>query len=134
MFKFKIVPSIVVVLFFVGAVGCTSRSDLSGKWKGTMKLASGGTAMSDLEFDLVQKSQDLSGLMIFTKVEGSKMKLTGSRAGDEVKFTTEHKRGLSVVFTGAVKSGSRIDGTASLVYSDPKVPVKEDKVTLELTR
>jgi len=125
---------VAVIVLIAGLMGCTAKSDVSGKWKGTMTLAAGGKTMTDLEFDLVQRSQDLSGAMIFTKVEGGRMKLTGSRTGDELKFSTEHQKGLTVHFTGSLTSGSRIAGTAILVYSDPKVPVKEDKVALELTR
>jgi len=123
-----------VALFLVLSAGCTSKSDLSGKWKGIITVTDTGKTMSDLEFVLVQKSQDLTGMLIFTKVDGGKMKLSGSRTGDEVKFTTESKKGLNVAFTGTVKSGSRIEGTATLAYFDPKVPVKQDVVTLELTR
>ena len=118
----------------VGLCGCSSKADLTGKWGGRMTLPETGKSLSDLEFDLTQKGGEIHGTMNFTKVDGGKVKLNGTRNGDELKFTTEHKRGLTIGFTGAVKSGSRINGSAILAYSDPKVPVKQDSVTLELTK
>ena len=123
-----------VLVFVVGFSGCTRKSDVSGKWNGKMTLEGSSKAITDLAYDLVQKEGEVSGAMVFTKVEGSAMKLSGKRTGDEITFSTEHKRGLTLHFKGAVKSGSRIEGTAVLVYSDPKVPVKQDTVSLELTR
>ncbi|GFE59608.1 hypothetical protein AOG2_01960 [Geobacter sp. AOG2] len=126
-------------LFMVGCLlaglcGCSNKADLSGKWGGRMTLPETGKSLSDLEFELTQKAGEIHGIMNFTKVAGAKVKLSGTRNGDELKFTTEHKRGLSVSFTGTVKSGSRINGKAILAYSDPKVPVKQDSVTLEMTK
>ena len=113
---------------------CTGKSDLSGKWTGKMTLAETGKSLSDLEFNLIQKAQVLSGSMVFTKVDGATVKLSGTRTKDELKFDTEPKRGLTVHFTGTVKSGALITGTAILFYSDPKVPVRQENVTLELSR
>jgi hypothetical protein len=113
---------------------CTSKSDLTGKWKGNITLEQGGSSLSDVEFDLVQKAGNLTGTMVFTKVAGGRINLQGTRSSDDVTFTTPHTRGLSVVFAGTVISGSHISGKATLMYSDPKVPVKQDIVALELTR
>jgi hypothetical protein len=124
----------VVGCLMVGLCGCSSKADLTGKWGGRMTLPETGKSLSDLEFDLTQKAGEVHGIMNFTKVDGGKVKLNGTRSGDELKFTTEHKRGLTVSFTGTVKSGSRITGSAILAYSDPKVPVKQDSVTLDLTK
>ena len=99
-----------------------------------MTLKETGKSLSDLEFDLSQKAGEITGTMIFTKLEGGKVGLKGTRSGDDIKFATMPKKGLAVTFTGSVKSRSRIEGTAILNYSDPKVPVKEDMVTLDLTR
>ena len=117
-----------------GCIGCSNKSDVSGAWKGRMTLAETGKSISDLEFELHQRSQGLSGTMAFTSQVDGNLKLTGDRHGDEVTFTTEHKKGLTVSFTGRVRDRSRIEGTAVLAYSDPKVPVKQDTVMLELTR
>jgi len=122
------------LVLIVGMTGCSRKGDVSGKWNGKMTLEGSGKAITDLAYDLVQKEGEVSGAMVFTKVEGSAMKLSGKRTGDELAFSTEHKRGLTLHFKGTVKSGSRINGTAVLVYSDPKVPVKQDTVVLELTR
>jgi len=130
----KITILFLAIALVAGLSGCTRKSDVTGKWNGKMTLEGSSKAITDLAYDLFQKDGELSGAMVFTKVEGSAMKLNGKRTGDELAFSTEHKRGLTLHFKGAVKSGSRIEGTAVLVYSDPKVPVKQDTVVLELTR
>ncbi len=114
--------------------GCSGKSDLTGTWQGKMTLAETGKSISDLEFQLKQSGAEITGTMNFTKVEGGKVQLTGKRNGDKLEFKTEHKRGLSVAFTGTVQSGSKISGEALLAYADPKVPVKQDRVSAELTR
>jgi|GEM_PF-1727949 len=121
-------------LLMMGLWGCSSKADLTGKWGGKMTLPETGKSLNDLEFDFTQKAGEIHGTMNFTKVDGGKVKLNGSRDGDELKFTTEHKRGLTIGFAGTVKNGTRIKGNATLAYSDPKVPVKQDVVTLELTK
>jgi hypothetical protein len=120
------------LLLLIG--GCSSKADLSGKWNGKMTLAETGKSLTDLEFELAQKGQEIAGAMIYTKIDGGRVKLSGTRAGDELKLKSEHKRGISMSFTGTVKSGSRITGTALLFYSDPKLPVRQDTVALELSR
>jgi hypothetical protein len=130
----KITGLLIALIIFAGLPGCTSKSDITGKWKGTMTLQETGKSLSDLEFDLSQKAGEITGFMIFTRVEGGKAKLTGTRTGDVLKFSTEHQKGLTVHVDGTVNNRARITGTAVLVYSDPKVPVKQDTVTLELTR
>jgi hypothetical protein len=125
---------IVVGCFLAVLFSCTGKSDLSGKWAGKMTLAETGKTLSDLEFNLTQKAQTVSGTMVFTKVDGGIVKLNGSRTNDELKFDTEQKRGLTVHFTGVVKSGTLITGTAVLFYSDPKIPVRQENVTMELSR
>ncbi len=107
---------------------------MTGKWGGTMTLAETGKSLQDLEFNLTQQGNDIHGIMNFTKVDGGKVKLNGTRKGDDITFTTEHKRGLSVNFTGVVKSASKIKGTAILAYSDFRVPVKQDSVAVELAK
>jgi hypothetical protein len=118
----------------LGLCGCSGKADLTGTWNGKMTLPETGKSLSDLEFDLTQKGGEINGSMNFTKVDGGKVKLRGTRSGDELKFTTEYKRGLTVSFTGNVKSGSRINGNAILAYTDPKVPISQDSVSLELVK
>ncbi len=125
---------IVVGCLLAALVSCTGKSDVSGKWMGKMTLVETGKSLSDLEFKLTQKAQTLSGTMVFTKVDGGAVKLNGSRTNDELKFDTENKRGLTVHFTGEVKSGALITGTAVLFYTDPKIPVRQENVTMELNR
>lgn len=133
-FVYRKICLLLVGGLLAGLCGCSSKADLTGKWGGRMTLPETGKSLSDLEFELTQKAGEIHGIMNFTKVAGARVKLNGTRSGDELKFTTEHKRGLSVSFTGTVKSGSRINGNAILAYSDPKVPVKQDSVIMDLTR
>ena len=100
----KIAGLLITGVMLTGLLGCTSKSDITGKWKGTMTLNETGKSLSDLEFDLYQKAGDITGTMIFTKVEGGKVKLTGTRTGDGLKFSTEHQKGLTVHFDGTVNS------------------------------
>ena len=130
----RLLPTLVLVCLFAAGSGCTSRSDISGAWKGKMTLAETGKSITDLEFEFQQTSKALAGTLAFTAQTDGNMKLKGERNGDEVTFTTEHKKGLTMSFTGRVKDHSRIEGTALLAYSDPKVPVRQDTVMLELTR
>jgi len=125
---------LVLAAMIAGGFGCTNRSDVSGVWKGKMTLAETGKSITVLEFDLHQRSQTLVGTMAFTSQVDGNMKLQGTQSNDKVVFTTEHKKGLTVSFTGCLKDRSRIEGTAVLAYSDPKVPVRQDTVTLELTK
>jgi hypothetical protein len=120
------------LLLFMGA--CSNKADLTGTWKGKMTLAETGKSLTDLEFELTQKGQEIAGAMIYTKIDGGRVKLSGTRTGDDLKLKSEHKRGISMSFTGTVKSGTRMSGTALLVYSDPRLPVRQDTVTLELSR
>ena len=114
--------------------GCSGKADVTGKWNGKMTLPETGKSLNNLEFDLTQKGAQITGAMIFTKVDGGRVSLNGTRTGADIKFKTEFKGGLSVSFSGSIKSGSLIAGTALLVYSDPHVPVRQDRVTLELSR
>jgi hypothetical protein len=133
-FRKKMALAMVGGCLLLCMAACSSKADVSGRWNGKMTLPETGKSLTDLEFDLTQKGEEIAGTMIYTKVDGGRVKVTGTRTGDELKLKSEHKRGISLSFTGAVKSGSRISGTALLVYSDPKVPVRQDTVTLELSR
>ena len=125
---------LVLVAMIAACFGCTSRTDVSGVWKGKMTLAETGKSITDMEIELQQRSQELVGTLAFTAQVDGNLKLQGTQSNDTVVFTTEHKKGLTVSFNGRIKDRSRIEGTAVLAYSDPKVPVRQDTVTLELTR
>ena len=120
------------LLLWIG--GCSNKADITGKWNGKMTLAETGKSLTDLEFELTQKGNDIDGAMIYTKIDGGRLKLNGTRTGNDLNLKSEHKRGISLSFTGTVKSGSRISGTAILAYSDLKLPVRQDTVALELSR
>jgi len=125
---------LIVGCLFVFLGGCSGNADLTGTWNGKMTVPETGKSLADLEFELTQKGEQLSGAMNISKVNGGQVKLRGTRIGNELKFQSDYKRGLSVDFGGSVQSGSRIKGTALLVYGDPRVPVKQERVTLELSR
>ena len=114
--------------------GCSGKGDVTGKWNGKITLPETGKSLSDLQIELTQQDGQITGAINFVKADWVKVKLKGTRTGDELKFQSEDKRGLSVNFSGSVQSGSRITGTALLVYRDPRVPVKQERVTLELSR
>lgn len=125
---------LVIVCLSLLAGSCSGRKDLSGNWNGRMTLAETGKSLDDLQIELNQKGEELSGTLNFTKVEAAKVKLAGKHTDTTVTFKTEYKRGLSMSFSGTVASGSKIRGTAVLYYNDPKIPIKQDTVSMEITR
>jgi len=130
----KTMTILLAISMLLVVCSCTGKKDLTGKWQGKMTLPETGKSLNDLEFNLVQTGDQVGGAMIFTKVDAAKVKLTGTRTGDEVKFNSEYKRGMSMSFSGKLAGGSKIAGNAVLYYNDPKIPIKQDNVILELTR
>ena len=124
---------ILTVLLLVMLPGCSKKNDLSGTWKGKITLPQTGKSLSDLEFSLIQKGQEITGTMIFTK-PGAKLPLTGTAVEGKISLSSPMKNGLAVSFAGALENKRTIKGTAVLDYDTPQLGKRRDQALLELTR
>jgi hypothetical protein len=130
--------AILFIIAFVAADcllagGCAKKNDISGTWKGKITLPVTGKSLSDLEFSLTQKGNEVTGTMVFTK-PGAKLPLTGTVKKGKVSLSSPLKNGLSVSITGTLDRGGKIRGEAVLDYDTPQLGKRQDKTLLELTR
>lgn len=124
---------ILTVFTLVMLPGCSKNNDLSGNWKGKITLPKTGKSLSDLEFSLIQKGQEITGTMTFTK-PGAKLPLTGTAAEGKISLSSPMKNGLAVSIEGILENKRTIKGTAVLDYDTPQLGKKQDLTLLELSR
>lgn len=124
---------ILTVFTLVMLPGCSKKNDLSGNWKGKITLPKTGKSLSDLEFSLIQKGQEITGTMTFTK-PGAKLPLTGTAAEGKISLSSPMKNGLAVSIEGILENKRTIKGTAVLDYDTPQLGKKQDLTLLELSR
>ncbi len=121
------------LLLLIVMSGCSGKNDLSGSWKGEITLPNTGNSLSDLEFNLVQKGQVITGTLIFTK-PGSKLPLNGTVADGKITLSSPMKSGLAISITGVLADRRTIKGTAVLDYDTPQLGKKQDQALVKLTR
>jgi len=129
--KFLIIIHLVVGCLL--SVGCSTKNEISGAWKGRIALPETGKVLSDLEFSFKQKGKEIDGIMFFTKPM-EKLPLTGSVNNGKISLSSSPKNGLMVSITGVIESHGKITGEALLDYEIPKLGKKQDKARIELTR
>ena len=122
-----------MVLSFVTQVGCSRKNDLTGNWKGKITLPKTGKSLSDLEFSLNQKGQEVLGTLTFTK-PGDKLPLTGTVTEGKISLSSPMKNGLAVSIIGTWENKRTIKGTAVLDYDTPLLGKRQDQAILELIR
>jgi len=113
--------------------GCSNKNDISGSWKGKIVLPQTGKALTDLEFSLTRKGNEVTGRMIFTK-PGSTLPLAGTITDGKITLSSPMKNGLSISISAVRESPKLISGTALLDYDIPQLGKKQDNAVLELTR
>lgn len=123
----------VMFICLVAAFGCTEKKDISGTWKGKLTLPTTGKSLSNIEFSLEHKGNDVTGTMLF-KGQGGKLPLAGKVADGKVTLSSPVKNGLGMSFTGTLQEKGKISGEALLNYDTSQLGKRQDKAVLELTR
>jgi hypothetical protein len=130
-FTFFYIISVIVCCLL--AAGCSRKNDISGTWKGKITLPATEKSLSDLEFSLMQKNNEVTGFVIFTK-PGAKLPLSGTVKDGAVSLSSPLKNGLAVSITGTLMNRSTVNGEAVLNYDTPQLGKRQDKTVLVMTR
>jgi len=132
-FSVMIISVWLVVAVSLPLLGCSHEDDISGTWKGKIVLPKTGKSLTDLEFFLTRKGNEVTGQMLFTK-PGLKLPVAGTFADGKLSLSAPMKNGLSVSISAVRESPKMIRGRAVLDYAIPQQGKQQDQALVELSR
>ena len=111
----------ILSLAIVSAVGCLSRSNVSGVWRGSIESTDkrGHKWQGPAELTLNQNGDAITGTLVFTPPEAGRVQVpitSGVVSKDSLTFSGQNKfpmASVEITFHGSV-SGTTLSGTADM--------------------
>lgn len=125
----RISIAVISALLLCMLVGC-AKTDVTGKWQGTLTKENGRTL--DVGLILAQKETSVTGVLGFTKI-GGQIPVSGTAEKGKVSLSSDPQGALYLRFTGDA-SGQTIKGPADVVMRIPNAGTRQEKMQLSITK
>ena len=121
--KYQLLIVVLLSLALGATGGRGGATDISGTWKGAIDRPGNSYGPLDITFIVKQEGEKLSGSYSQGDKKGEQQKITGTVKGNKVVFSYEltppsdvKKPGLTVTFSGALESPTKITGVIGSPY------------------
>lgn len=119
----RLLSFLLVTLVLLVAIGCNSRANVSGVWKGSIEASEAGGKnrwKGPAELTLNQNDDAISGTLVFTHPQGGRVQVpisSGVASKDAVTFAGQQQFPLGgsveITFHGTV-NGTSLTGTTNM--------------------
>ncbi len=131
-----------VLVVFLLEIGCNSRANVSGVWKGSIEASEKGGKnkwQGPAELTLNQNGDSVTGTLVFTHPQGGRVQVpisSGVVSKDAVTFAGQNQfpmGSLELTFHGTV-SGTSLTGTADMTSRSMLVGPIANTASVSLTK